>query len=224
VSPLAQVRRRWGARRRGGAAILDGDLEDVGVGDVHRAHPENATLAWTLLADLVDRGLDPEQAILFVIDGGKAIRRAIKDVFGERALVHRCHRHKERNVCDLLPERDRPAVLAKIRGAWALKDADLAEQRLELLASELDRTWPDAAASLREGMPETLTLMRLAITGGLAKTLCSTNPCESMVRHEAPYERRERTKNSHPCRLKGRTRADAAAWRSWGQSWRGIAC
>lgn len=142
---------------------------------------ENATLARTLLADLVDRGLDPEQAILFVIDGGKAIRRAIKDVFGERALVHRCHRHKERNVCDLLPERDRPAVLAKIRGAWALKDADLAEQRLELLASELERTWPDAAASLREGMPETLTLMRLAITGGLAKTLCSTNPCESMI-------------------------------------------
>jgi len=142
---------------------------------------ENAALARTLLADLVDRGLDPEQAILFVIDGGKAIRRTIKDVFGERALVHRCHRHKERNVCDLLPERDRPAVLAKIRGAWALKDPDLAEQRLELLASELQRTWPDAAASLREGMVETLTLMRLGITGGLAKTLCSTNPCESMI-------------------------------------------
>jgi putative transposase len=142
---------------------------------------ENATLARTLLADLVDRGLDPEQAILFVVDGGKAIRRAIKDVFGERALVHRCHRHKERNVCDLLPERDRPAILARIRGAWALKDADLAEQRLELLASELERTWPDAAGSLREGMPETLTLMRLGITGQLSKTLCSTNPCESMI-------------------------------------------
>ena len=56
---------------------------------------ENATLARTLLADLVDRGLDPEQAILFVIDGGKALRRAINDVFGEHALVHRCHRHKE---------------------------------------------------------------------------------------------------------------------------------
>jgi putative transposase len=142
---------------------------------------ENATLARTLLADLVDRGLDPEQAILFVIDGGKAIRRAIKDVFGEHALVHRCHRHKERNVCDLLPERDRPQVLAKIRGAWALKDPDLAEQRLELLTSELERTWPDAAASLREGMPETLTLMRLGITGQLAKTLSSTNACESMI-------------------------------------------
>ena len=81
---------------------------------------ENATLARSLLADLVDRGLDPEQAILFVIDGGKALRRAIKDVFGEQALVHRCHRHKERNVTDLLPERDRPQVLAKIRGAWSL--------------------------------------------------------------------------------------------------------
>jgi len=112
---------------------------------------ENATLVGMLLADLVDRGLDPEQAILFVIDGGKALRRAIKDVSGEHALVHRCHRHKERNVCDLLPERDRPRVLARIRGAWALTDHHLAEERLELLASELDRTWPDAGASLREG-------------------------------------------------------------------------
>ena len=142
---------------------------------------ENATLARALLADLVDRGLDCEQAILFVIDGGKALRRAIKDVFGEHALVHRCHRHKERNVCDLLPERDRPTVRARMRAAWALTDPELARQRLELLASELDRTWPDAAGSLREGMHDTLTLMRLGITGKLATTLCSTNPCESMI-------------------------------------------
>ena len=142
---------------------------------------ENATLARTLLADLVDRGLDPEQAILFVIDGGKALRRAIKDVFGEHALVHRCHRHKERNVTELLPERDRDQVRARMRAAWSLTDADLAEQRLQLLASELDRTWPDAAGSLREGLRDTLMLMRLAITGQLATTLCSTNPCESMI-------------------------------------------
>jgi putative transposase len=142
---------------------------------------ENATLVSMLLADLVDRGLDPTQAILFVIDGGKALRKAIKDVFGEHALVHRCHRHKERNVTDLLPERDRPQILARIRGAWALSDHHLARERLELLASELDRTWPDAAASLREGLDDTLTLMRLGIGGTLAKTLCSTNPCESMI-------------------------------------------
>ncbi len=142
---------------------------------------ENATLVSMLLADLVDRGLDPEQAILFVIDGGKALRKAIKDVFGEHALVHRCHRHKERNVTDLLPERDRPQILARIRGAWALTNPLLAEERLELLASELDRTWPDAAGSLREGLQDTLTLMRLGIDGQLAKTLSSTNPCESMI-------------------------------------------
>jgi putative transposase len=65
-----------------------------------------------------------------------------------------------------------------MRAAWALTDAELAEQRLQLLAGELDRAWPDAAASLREGMRETLTLMRLGITGELAKTLCSTNPCD----------------------------------------------
>jgi putative transposase len=142
---------------------------------------ENATLARTLLADLVDRGLDPSQAILFVIDGGKALRRAIKDVFGEHALVHRCHRHKERNVCDLLPERARDQVRARIRAAWSLSDSLLAEQRLQLLAGELERTWPDAAGSLREGMDDTLTLMRLGITGTLAMTLSSTNPCESMI-------------------------------------------
>src|SRR3954468_7481906 len=142
---------------------------------------ENATLARTLLADLVDRGLDPDQAILFVIDGGKALRRAIRDVFGEHALVHRCQRHKERNVCDLLPERDRDQVRARMRAAWSLKDPALARDRLELLESELAQTWPDAAASLRERLEDTLTLMRLGITGQLAKTLCSTNPCESMI-------------------------------------------
>jgi putative transposase len=102
-------------------------------------------------------------------------------VFGEHALVHRCHRHKERNVCDLLPERDRPQILVRIRGAWALENPNLAKQRLEQLASELDHSWPDAAGSLREGLDDTLTLMRLGIAGSLAKTLSSTNPCESMI-------------------------------------------
>jgi putative transposase len=142
---------------------------------------ENATLVSMLLSDLVDRGLDPGQAILFVIDGGKALRKAIKDVFGQHALVHRCHRHKERNVTDLLPERDRPQILVRIRGAWGLTDHHLARERLERLASELERTWPDAAACLREGIDDTLTLMRLGIDGQLSKTLSSTNPCESMI-------------------------------------------
>ena len=102
-------------------------------------------------------------------------------MFGEHALVHRCHRHKERNVCDLLPEKDRQTVLARIRGAWALTDRDQALQQLQALAGELERSWPDAAGSLREGMEETLTLMGLGVGGKLAKTLSSTNPCESMI-------------------------------------------
>jgi putative transposase len=142
---------------------------------------ENATVARELLCDLVARGLDPEQAILFVIDGGKALRRAIRDVFGEHALVHRCQRHKERNVCDQLPDSERDRVRTRIRQAWALRDHRQALHRLQQLAAELERSWPDAGRSLREGLEETLTLMRLGVTGQLAKTLSSTNPCESMI-------------------------------------------
>ena len=74
---------------------------------------------------------------------------------------------------DLLPERDRPSILVRIRGAWALTDADLAQERLERLASELERTWPDAAASLREGMSETLTPMRFGKIGGQSPRRCA---------------------------------------------------
>lgn len=142
---------------------------------------ENATLAAALLSDLVDRGLDPEQGILFVIDGSKALRKAIAEVFGARAPVQRCQRHKERNVLEQLPERERPLLRGKLRAAWALEDHALARSRLELIAAELDGSWPDAARSLREGLTETLTLIRLGISGLLAKTLASTNPCESMI-------------------------------------------
>ena len=141
------------------------------LGELMERSTETATLVGMLLADLIDRGLNPEQAILFVIEGAKAVRRAIKEVFGEHAFVHRCHRHRETNVCDLLPERDRPQVLARIRGAWALSDHHLARERLELLASELERTWPDTAGSPRERLPETLTLMRLGIDGNAGVAL-----------------------------------------------------
>jgi putative transposase len=142
---------------------------------------ENATVATALLSDLVERGLDPEQGILFVLDGAKALRKAIRTVFGERAPVQRCVRHKERNVLDHLPERDRPPVKRRLRRAWAQADHGRALGELRLLAAELERSHPGAAASLREGMEETLTLTRLGIAGNLKKTLASTNPCESMI-------------------------------------------
>jgi putative transposase len=142
---------------------------------------ENATVATALLSDLVDRGLDPEQGILFVIDGAKALRKATRSVFGQRAVVQRCVRHKERNVLDHLPERDRPPIKRRLRRAWADSDHARALEQLRVLAAELERSHPGAAASLREGLEETLTLTRLGIRGRLRKTLESTNPCESMI-------------------------------------------
>ena len=112
---------------------------------------ENATVATALLSDLVERGLDPEQGILFVIDGAKALRKAIRNVFGE-APVQRCVRHKERNVTDHLPERERPTVKQRLRRAWTLDDHARALDQLRLLAGELDRSYPGAAGSLREGL------------------------------------------------------------------------
>ena len=141
---------------------------------------ENATVATALLSDLVERGLDPAQGILFVIDGAKALRKAIRNVFGD-APVQRCVRHKERNVTDHLPERERPAVQQRLRRAWALDDHTRALDQLRLLARELERTYPGAAGSLREGIEETLTLTRLGVHGNLKRTLESTNPCESMI-------------------------------------------
>jgi len=142
---------------------------------------ENTTVATALLSDLVDRGLDTEQGVLCVLDGAKALRKAVRDVLGVSTPVQRCVRHKERNVLDHLPERDRPAVKRRLRHAWAATDHDRALGALELLVSELDRSHPGAAGSLREGLEETLTLTRLGIRGSLKRTLESTNPCESMI-------------------------------------------
>jgi putative transposase len=142
---------------------------------------ENAAVAIALLSDLVDRGLDVEQGVLCVLDGAKALRKAVHDVLGIHTPVQRCVRHKERNVLDHLPERDRPGVKQRLRTAWKLDEHAVALDRLRALAAELDRSHPGAAASLREGLEETLTLQRLGIRGSLKQTLASTNPCESMI-------------------------------------------
>jgi putative transposase len=142
---------------------------------------ENAAVATALLTDLVARGLDVEQGVLCVLDGSKALRKAVRDVLGTDTPVQRCVRHKERNVRDHLPERDRELVQKKLRAAWALSNHAEAIQRLRALADELSRSHPGAAASLREGLEETVTVTRLGIRGPLKRTLESTNPCESMI-------------------------------------------
>ena len=115
-----------------------------------------------------------------MIDGAKALRKAIDEVLGP-VPVQRCIRHKERNVLDHLPERDRPAVKQRLRRAWARDDHERALDELRQLATELEHSHPGAAASLREGMAETLTVTRLGVKGTLKQTLQSTNPCESMI-------------------------------------------
>jgi len=142
---------------------------------------ENKAVCTRLVADLQDRGLDATKGVLFVIDGGKALERAIRTVFGRKALIQRCRQHKERNVLDHLPEAERPLVQRRLRAAWALADAGQAKAELEQLARSLDRQRPGAAASLREGLAETLTVTRLGVGGKLLQTVASTNPVESMI-------------------------------------------
>ena len=142
---------------------------------------ENATVASALLSDLVERGLDASGGVLVCIDGAKALRKAVRDVFGASTPVQRCIRHKERNVESHLPERERPWVRRKLRSAWAEPEYGRALASLEVLARQLETSHPGAAASLREGLSETLTLTRLGVSGPLKAVLASTNPVESMI-------------------------------------------
>lgn len=141
---------------------------------------ENAVVCRRLLGGLIERGLPADRALLFVIDGGKAIRRAIADSYGALALVGRCRLHKRRNVLDALPEGLRPLIGRKLDAAWATEDPDEAERSLRRLATSLEEAHPGAAASLREGLEETLTISRLGLSRALLKTFKSTNPIESL--------------------------------------------
>jgi putative transposase len=141
---------------------------------------ENATLVTELIVGLRERGLDVTRPILVVLDGSKALRRAVLDVF-DRPVLGRCQLHKIRNVQDRLPDKLRSVVATRMRRAYHADSALAAEAELGALAAELDRTHPGAAASLREGMAETLTVLRLGVPPTLARTLRSTNAIESMI-------------------------------------------
>jgi len=147
---------------------------------VEEGSTENATLVTDLIIGLRERGLDVTKPILAVLDGAKALSRAVKDVSG-KPLIHRCQQHKIRNVRDRLPEKMRTVAERRMRQAYHAESALKAESLLTGLAAELDKTHPGAAASLREGMAETLTILRLGVPPALARTLHSTNPIESMI-------------------------------------------
>jgi putative transposase len=137
-------------------------------------------LVTELIVGLRERGLDVTRPILVVIDGSKALHRAVLDVF-DRPVIGRCQLHKIRNVQDRLPEKLRSVVASRMRQAYQADSAVAAEAELCALAAELDKTHPGAAASLREGMAETLTVLRLGVPPTLARTLRSTNAVESMI-------------------------------------------
>jgi putative transposase len=141
---------------------------------------ENATTVTALLADLQDRGLGFDQPVLCVIDGAKALSKAIRTVIGNHTPIQRCVVHKARNICDQLPKDQRPWVRAKLGAAWAEEDYPKALASLKALARALEHQHPTAAASLREGMQETLTVTRLGITGRLKRTLQCTNTIENL--------------------------------------------
>ncbi len=141
---------------------------------------ENTTLVRGLLVGLRERGLDVTRPVLAVLDGAKALAAAVNEVF-DHPVIARCQIHKLRNVRDHLPEKMRGPVTRRMREAYHADSALEAQALLEALAKELDKTHPGAAGSLREGMAETLTVLRLDLPPTLARTLRSTNAIESMI-------------------------------------------
>ena len=141
---------------------------------------ENRESCTALLRDLTERGIDTQRSTLFVIDGAKAMRRAILDVFGKRALIQRCQIHKERNVLGHLPEQKKPSVRRVLHDACRATNVKTARRRLEALAGSLDAEYPSAAASIREGLDELFTVKRLGLSQVLERSLSTTNAIENV--------------------------------------------
>lgn len=156
---------------------IDGIKHPLGV---EEGSTENAAVVTDLITGLRDRGLDTSKPVLAVLDGARALSKAVKDVFSQ-PVIQRCQEHKIRNVKDKLPEKLRSVTEKRMRAAYHAESALKAEAELQALARELDKTHPGAAASLREGMAETLTVLRLEVPPTLARTLRSTNSIESMI-------------------------------------------
>jgi putative transposase len=156
---------------------IDGTKHPLGLAE---GSTENTSVVTDLLTGLRDRGMDTTRPIFVGIDGGKALRAAVVKVF-DHPVIARCQLHKIRNVSDKLPDHLASTVTKRMREAYHADSALAAEAQLEALAKELQRTHPGAAASLREGLAETLTVLRLGVPPTLARTLRSTNSIESMI-------------------------------------------
>lgn len=151
---------------------------------------ENSTVVRALLVDLRERGLETEASMLVVLDGAKALHKAVKEVFGERALIQRCRVHKLRNVLEHLPKEKQQQAAWRLRGAWAKGTPQEALKELRAVVKWLDAISPSAARSLEEGLEETLTLHQLGINELLRQSLSSTNLIESCFSRTQDWTRR----------------------------------
>ncbi len=142
---------------------------------------ENSRVCTAMLQDLLERGLRVDESILCVVDGGKGIRKALVDVLGDLAVIQRCQIHKLRNLRSYLPKSRHAYVLQTMKEAYKCKSADKARKRLQALVSWLERNgYDEAAGSLREGMEETLTVVKLAPPALLRQSLATTNAIENL--------------------------------------------
>ena len=171
---------------------------------------ENSTVVSGLLQDLVSRGLDDQQKMLIVIDGAKALRKAVRMVLGDRAVVQRCRIHKLRNVLDYLPREKQAQARRRLTMAWGQKDPDSAEKQLRSAARWLQKCWPMAANSLLEGLEETLTVQRLDLPAKLSRALSNTNIIENCFSGVA--YRTHRVKNWQDPQMVMRWAANCLLW------------
>ncbi len=142
---------------------------------------ENTATVQALLDNLVERGLNPQVSRLFIVDGAKALSKAIRATFGRQVAIQRCQIHKARNIMDRLPKELHASTRRVLRQAWELDDADKAEKLIRNLARRLDQDRPGAAASILEGLDEILTVVRLKLPMELRRSLACTNIAENMM-------------------------------------------
>jgi transposase-like protein len=164
-------------------------LAAVGIDGEGTKHPlgvlegatENAVVVQALLDNLVERGLDPKVCRLFIIDGSKALRKAIRRSFGRHTPIQRCQVHKGRNIMERLPKHLHASVRRTLRQAWELDDAAKAEQLIRNLARRLEQVAPGVSTTILEGMDELLTVVRLKLPLQLRRSLACTNIIENMM-------------------------------------------
>ncbi len=163
-----------------GALGIDGEGNKHALGLIEGA-TENAAVVQALIDNLIERGFDPKVCRLFIVDGAKALTKAIRSTFGRHTPIQRCQIHKARNVIERLPKPLHASVRKALRQAWEIDDADKAERLLRNLARRLDHEAPGVAASILEGLDEMLTVNRLGLPAQLRRSLACTNSIENVM-------------------------------------------